>query len=495
MIHILGLALLSIVLSLEPSFVHAQSIDQNSVTRGTAPRAITRRMIPFTIIESGKYQLADNITFTKPGAAITIAADNVQLNLAAHSIELTDAKAIGIDVKSITEFVIENDNIKNTSSSPQTGFGIRVKGARKGLIQNVFTVNHLAGLRIEDSVDIRVEGSEFFHATEAGASVVASKNIAFTACAFDASGNGLKFSGANQDCSMMNCKVPSSKFQNLLVQQMNGMIVEGCLFTETGSGDPTKASLVQFGDAKPAQVCNDVIFKNCNIVNKSSNTAPEGLGIYQGSGFLVEDCVIDITNVGTDPAADLSCIHISNPGLGTGTIAKNVIIRNCVITGSPTDGIYPDTGPGGGAGSSNVLMEGCLVTGALKDGIFIAGTSDSTVRNCTVVNNGTNGIFIGETSPSNSVIDNVVSNNGASIIVSSLLPQGTGIGIASDSSKNMIQHNQVFNNATYGINDLGSSNHSYFNTAHGNITANYSAGITNVSAPGAAAKAGENISA
>ncbi len=460
---------------------------------GNTPIMISQAQIPITISQPGEYELAGNITYNGSGSAITVAANNVKLTLQ-FSISLSNPNATGILVRGASEFVIANDFIKNLSTGPQTGFGIHIENAQKGLIKNIFTINHKNGLLIESSRDIKVQGSEFFTAADASALVRSSTTIAFDSCTFDASAYGLTFSGSNKDCSVSNSAFPSAKLSNLLVQQMDGMLVDTCSFTNI-AGEATKANLVQFGDAAPTQVCNDVIIKNCTIVNKSTNKAPEGLGIYHGSGFLVESCVIDIDNTGQDPAADLSGIHISNPGLGNGTIATNVIIRQCVIQGPATDGIYPDTGPGGSAGSQNILIENCLVTGAQKDGIFLAGTGACTVRDNVVVNNGTNGIFVGETSVSNLIINNAISNNGSAIIRSSLLPRGNGIGIASDSSKNIIQGNQVYNNAVYGIDDLGTNNQSFFNTAYGNATANYSAGITNNSSPGAASKAAENISA
>jgi len=487
MIRLSRLALLSLVLSFQPTFF--ASAHDDTPTRGISPKLISQGDIPFTITKSGEYELTENVSLSGSGNAITIKANNVKLNLGSFSITLTNPAANGVLVEGCSEFVIESDSIHNTSSGNQTGCGILVRNVQKGLISGVFTKNHADGLRIKNSSDIRVQSSGFSHAKSNGASVINSKNVVFDACVFDGSKHGLTFSGANQDCSVLHSMFPSSKFTNLLVQQMSGMLVQDCSFSEV-DGNSKKPSLVQFGDKDPTQTCKDVILKNCTIVNKSTNTAPEGLGIYQGSGFLVESCVIDTTNVGQDPAADLSGIHISNPGLGT--IASNVIVRNCVIQGSPTDGIYPDTGPGGGAGSSGVLIEGCLVSGALKDGIFLAGTSASTVRDCTVVNNGTNGIFLGETCVSNAVVGNTVASNGFAIIGSSLLPQGAGIGITSDSSKNTVQYNQVFSNANNGINDLGAGDTFYYNTAYNNPT-NYSAGILNVSTPGAAAKAGENI--
>lgn len=456
---------------------------------------IRQKNIPFVITHPGEYHLVENIVFDGSGSAITIQADNVKLDLETFSITLTDNNATGILVQNVSEFEIKSDLIKNISLNPQNGFGIHIINATKGTIKNVFTLFHFNGLCIESSNNICIHYSRFSSAVHSGAYVVDSTNIIFENSVFVASGNGLTFSGANKDCMISNSEFPSATFSNLLVQQMDGMLIENCLFTNV-AGDPTKANLVQFGDADPAQLCHDIIFKKCTLVNRPAhtptlgNTAPEGLGIYQGSGFLVDSCLIDIDNTNQDPTIDLSGIHISNPGLGlAGTIASDVTIRNCIIQGPATNGLYPDVG------SSGIVIDNCLVTSALKDGIFLAGTTTSIVKNNTVVNNGTNGIFLGETSVANAVNNNLVSNNGFNPILTSLSPTGNGISIALDSSSNIVQYNQVFDNNINGIDDQGTGNQIYNNVAYANGSNNYFAATDTiiVSHPGDPVKTAQNI--
>lgn len=452
--------------------------------------------IPFAITKPGEYIVKENITYTGSGSAITIQADNVKLEFETSSLFLSDNNATGIFVQNASEFVIESDAITNTSLAPQNGTGIHIMNSTKGCVKDVFTVNHLNGIFIEDSSDIAVKNSQFFNALNADALIMNSINVDFSSCVFNQGGSGVIFNGANQDCSIVKSDFPDSIFSNLLAQQINGLLIEDCTFSNV-TGDPAKANLIQCGDAAPEQSCNDVIIKNCTITNRPAhspmlgNTAPEGLGIYQGSGFLIDSCIIDIDNTDQDPDADLSGIHISNPGLGAGTIASGVIVRDCIIQGPATNGLYPDVG------ATNIIIENCLVSGASKNGIFLAGTSACTVENNTVTNNGTNGIFIGETSIANAVTSNTVNANGFAPILSSIAPMGNGISIASDSSQNSIQYNTIFANAVNGINDLGTNNQIYNNRAYANSSGNYSAAtdIIVVNIPGNPALAAENISA
>jgi len=468
---------------------HPQEIVQCTCIK---PNLIYQNEIPFVITKSGEYRLAQNIFFNANGNAITIAANNVKLNLAEFSISLTN-NSTGIFVNNVSEFEIKSDAIESTNNT--NCIGIHVFNSNKGLIKNVFTQNHVNGLIIEKSGNIAIKDSQFYGAGNAAVLVKESTNIVFRNCEFAQSGNGLTFNGSNNNCQIYNCNFPSSAFANLRAQQINGLIVENCLFNNN-VGNPAKTALVQFGDAEPQQICKDVIFKNCTIINRptgnNKNTVMEGLGIYQGSGFLVESCVIDIDNTNQDPAADLSGIHVSNPGLGkNGTVASNVIIRNCIVQGPSTDGYYPDVG------TTGCVIENCLAVGALKDGIFLAGTKNSTIKNNTVVNNGTNGIFLGETSVSNSIYNNIVNNNGFNPITNSLPPLGNGIAIASDSSKNTVQYNEVFNNAKNGIDDQGTQNQIFYNKAYANANKNFNATTDSiiVNRPGRPCKSAENISA
>lgn len=450
--------------------------------------------IPLKITASGTYTLQENITYKDSEEAIKIESNNVIFDFNGFSLTLSKRKATGVLVKKVSDFTIKNDTIINKGCiRTQQGDGIKIVKSNQGIIQNSFTVQNNNGLHIKNSDNIQVLDSNFSQAKQAAALVEDSTNILFNNDVFEDSNNGLVLSGANENIVLNNSIFPSATFSNLLAQQVNNMMVENCTFVNV-DGDPSKLNLVQFGDADPSQVANDVTILNCIIRNRPApggNTSPEGLGLYQGSGFLVDSCVIDIDNTNQDPAADLSGIHISNPGLGiNGTVASNVIIRNCIIQGPATDGLYPDVG------SSNVLIENCLVSGAAKDGIFVAGTTGCTVINNTVVNNSTNGIFVGEVSPSNAIIANVVNNNGFNPITSSLPPFGNGISIASDSSLNIIQGNVVFNNAVNGIDNEGTNNQIFGNNAFGNANQNFHSVTTIVvSSAGTATLAGANISA
>jgi len=448
--------------------------------------------IPLTITTSGTYILQENVSYKGHHSAIKIKANNVTVDLNGFSVTVSKRRAHGILAKNVSNFTVQNGSIMDNAKQ-QWASDINIMNANQGTIQNISTMGNRNGLSIAQSNNIQVLDSNFSGSMQSAVMVMDSTNITFNNDMFADSNNGLMVSGNSANIMLSNSSFPTAAFSNLLVQQVNGMMVENSTFGNQG-GDPAKPNMVQFGDADPSQMANDVIISNSTIINRPAlggNTAPEGLGIYQGSGFIVDSCVIDIDNTGQDQAADLSGIHISNPGLGmNGTIASNVIVRNCIIQGPATDGLYPDVG------SSGVLLENNLVSGALKDGIFLAGTTNSTVVGNTVVNNGTNGIFLGEVSSSNSIMNNVVNGNGFNPITASLPPIGNGIAIASDSSMNIVEGNTVFNNSVDGIDNEGSNNQIIGNNASGNGNQNFhSVSPIIVSTAGASTLVGANISA
>ncbi len=410
---------------------------------------ICQEDIPLVIHKSGEYVLKQSIHYNNIGSAITIAADNVKLNLRNSSIRLGHCTANGIKVCNASEVVIEADKIINTCEYTQAGNGIEVENSNDVIIKHVMTENNYNGILIKNSSDVSVFQSQFLNAVNAGANVVASVDVLFDSCDFPGSlKNGALFTGANRDCRLVNCDFPNAQFTNLLVQQVTGMMVDDCSFTNVG-GDPYKSNLVQFGDVN-GQVASDVIFQECTIINRvGGNSNPEGLALTNVSGVLVDSSVIDIDNRGSNPEADRSAIHIGDgTGIQTGS---SVTIRNTICEGPAMNGFYPDSG------SLNIVIDNCLASNALKNGIFLAGTQAGVVTNCTVSNNGTNGIFIGEESANNACLNNVVTMNGFAIIESDT-PTGTGIGITGDSSYNLIQNNQVFSNAVMNIEDDGTNN-------------------------------------
>ena len=362
--------------------------------------------------------------------------------------------------QTLSEIVIESDAITSNATpiSPTAGVtAIYINNANAVTVKNASVENNFNGIHIVNSSNIEVTGCHILNAINGGAFVFGSTNVNFNDCVFSNSGYGILMDGENQDCVVRNCSFPSSILNNLLVLETSGLIVENCSFTNINTIN--HANLVRLGGPAPTQVCTNALIKNCTFVNFSlGNMFPEGLVLLSGSNFIVDSCIIQNNNTGQSLASGLSGIHVSNPAIGAS--ATGAIIRNCVISGSPVNGIFLDSG------TESCLIENNLISGALNAGILFNGATCITVTNNTVCSNGTFGLSLAKTSTSNAIIDNVFNSN----TESGIFIQGAIPGF-STSSANLIQNNKVFNNFSIGINNQGRPTNQIFgNTAFNNGT-------------------------
>ncbi len=485
-----------------------------SVMHSYATPAIPIFSVPFPITASGTYQLQNNVTFTPTAlnpVAIPISASNVVLDLGNFSITYLDGTpntlpATGIIVKpSFSDIIIQNGSLLNTKANQANDFGIIIQGANKVNVSKVHTDGSSIGLDVENSTDVRVYGSQFSNANPAGAStpsgafVSGSTDVVFDTDVFNNDGFGIFFNdagvttagGLNQDCKVVNCSIPNAATQNLVALQLNGLLIDSCLFGNNTTSNTT--NLVQLGGGASDQIVNDAIVRNSSFTNAltglANGTAQEGLLIAQGQNFLVDSNVFLNNNLGQDKVCqDFSGIHVA----GQGVPVAGFVIRNNVVQGPAIDGIYPDIG------SSNGLIEYNLTTGVQKDGILLDGTSFTTVQYNTSSNNGRNGIGLAQTSTFNTIWYNVASGNGVDgifISTGGLNPAGCPGGPFDPSTNNSVQHNQVAGNGNFGVeNQGGCTNEVWYNTAFSNTNGNYfPERHTVINTPGKPALAAENI--
>ncbi len=503
--------------------IHADEFDFELETSNAAPhilrgykdsdhetRVICQRDIPFVARKSGVYRLDESVHWDHAGAAITISASNVKLQLHAASICLADPNGVGILVnnpnQTVTEVSISGDAIRFTSPTVQNGMGIVIQNAQKVNIEDVFVVGGFNGLRVQNSIDVEVSGSELSNSIDAAIYVSNSACVSFVDTSVMNAGLGVLFTneqGPNQDSKIVDCCFSDTITQNVLALQINGLIIDRCAFTNTGPFNTE--NLVQLGSGLSDQFVTNATVRNSTFTNRAVvGSSLEGLALVNGQNFLVDSCVFSNNNAG-QPALcnDFSGIHIA----GSGFPVSGFVIRNCVIQGTSIDGIYPDIL------STNGLIERNLTSGVLKDGILLDGTTFTTVQYNTSCNNGRNGVGLAQTSTSNAVLNNVTSGNAADgifISTGGLNPAGCPGGPFDPSINNTVQYNTSFSNGTtgvttvgFGINDQASAggstalNKVFYNTAYNNIAGEYNGvlPITTIVAPGDAAVAGQNIEA
>jgi parallel beta-helix repeat protein len=465
------------------SLLEPKEVACSAHTPSKDPHIITQKDLPFTIEESGEYELGQNLTFREEGAAITIAfAHNVKLRFKNFSIKLGQPEATGIAIHDSTEVTIENDAIKHSCEASQgaTGTGISVTHSRKIVLSDLFLVNNGYGLIVDNSQDVVIRGSDFLKANIAGALVKGSTNVVFAHCVFSDNRIGLVWASAtkpNQDGKILDCSFPNATgLTNLLAQQINGLMISGSSFSSAGGTLGVTRNLAQLGDLDAEAQCNDVRIQDVTFISRSENNRTlEGLALINGSGFLLDSAVFDTDNTGETLTGTLAGLHI---GTSQGITYSNGIIRNIIVQGSPLVGIFLDQG------TSGIIFEDSLVTGALTHGILFSKATLNSVQESTIRNNDKVGILVKGSSSLNALLYNTVQKN------------TIGIQIEAGSSNNTIQNSTIFGNSTSGISDAGTGSQIWNNTAFNNNSQNYITPLANpavVVSPGATALTGQNI--
>lgn len=145
-------------------------------------------------------------------------------------------------------------------------------------------------------------------------------------------------------------------------------------------------------------------------------------------------------------------------GKGAGWTADNNIIRDCVISNVPTDGIEL-------LASRNNLVEGCTITNAGGHGIQLAKAStsaatpnktsnDNVIRNNTIDNSGQDGINI-NAGDRNQLTGNMITNSSNITASRDGIRIGTSDNIACDDNSvngNTATDNQATKTQSYGLN-------------------------------------------
>ena len=412
--------------------------------------------VPYVISEPGKYMLCKDVTYTGTGAAITISSSDVELNLFAHNITLTDPAATGIDIfkgdtpeDRICCIRITNDSIKNTSLDPQTGNGIHIRNACKVQLHNLFTVNHEDGLLIENSQDIMVESCQFYNAQIWGAQVHGSSLVTFEKCTFKDNDTSLEITvfmppdAANipcQDIKILNCSFPNAfDTTHIDAQAFDGLIIEHTTFSVTAN---TNEDMLFLNGSNS-------IIKCCTF---STDQVIDSILDFRGSGIIIESCLFESTFLDPIPTND----HLINL---FGSL--DVLIKGCTITGSATKrGIRSFF-------ASNVLIQDTLIQNCFR-GIELEGAFANTIERCIVSNCASSGIFLTNGATANVVTDCLITNTSTNITS----PAEGGIHFEADfvSTDNVIKNNAVSrNNEGIKVTATNDSNTIFNNDVMGNL--------------------------
>jgi len=473
------------------------------------------KKLPVTIRKSGHYCLARDFDLTDPrytGAAITVTADNVDINFKNHTLTLNSALT-GVAATGVSNLAVHNGTITTpTPSTVATSNAFNYISVTDASFKEMVCLNTRNGTQLAACVDqlfvnctfdghnfgifvssngletITVENCEFgslivsggiadftggegfvihncrffapIFACFLGPKDINLSNIEVSDCEFTNSsfcltlGNNTgSFSTACQNAEIRNCRFANMPAIGINFQNCVGALVENCLLEATSSNF---ANLIQLDTFSPTLVVNDIIIRNCTLSNLQSAAGFDNLIMAGAQGVLVEGCIFD-TNTSETGGYFPANVHIVGDFNGDSLqTSSDIKLVNCIMRNQACFGIYCDGSAfnSGGIAPIGVEIDNCLVDGALNGGIVLDNAEAVTIKDCEVTNTISGpGIFVTDGAQFNTIWNNTVVNN-----------VNQGILIDATSSHNSIVDNIVSDNELDGLSIASSPN-----TAQGNI--------------------------
>lgn len=306
--------------------------------------------VPFTITEPGIYSLCEDLRSVSPAPVINITGDNVLLNLACHSIIVTQSSmtSVGVGVSG-DRVVVRNGSL--VASEGDAGlspiFLLNIIGTHGGVIEdlsfsgtsdpiNSFNIGS-AGVRVVNSTNLVVSDCTFQNIS-VGATIITSTQIIVADCKFENTTQAAFFPGAmSAGITCDHCQFTGGRFSRI----SGGDNVTLCRFVGVRSTLGLSAVTIDAADGS-----QDVVVRDCEI---NGTEFPGEIGIE------------------VVPA-------IAGPGVVTGVILENCMVNN-------TDG------HGMSITGTNIVVRSCTVNSAGGSGIIVAGSSFNVfVQNCEAAN-------------------------------------------------------------------------------------------------------------
>lgn len=350
------------------------------------PTSIRKEDIPFVITQPGYYCLADDFTSIDPILIQIVGTHNVQLNLTAHTFDMSGQSNVAIEVNSCSSVQIMNGSIQNSAPG---GMGIHIcNGSQKVSIDGITTNNCATGVKIEDSNSVTINNSLFKNG-QIGIECLAATNSCYdfvikkSSCINNTTTGIQLMGGAStilseikiRECHILNDSVNTSSTQptyGIQVAQTRGLTIQEVTLDTNSYG-------ISFTNA-------------CNIKithTKVLNTAFTAIETFNSSGTALQDHIQSyiFDTVTIDGAAqNMALAHCSN-----------VTLKNCHLLNATQSAVSLTD-------CSTVHMDGSIFSTQLSSSDIVAIGSNSaidsvnTVRmsNCVISGSGLNGIHIAQ---------------------------------------------------------------------------------------------------
>lgn len=241
------------------------------------------------------------------------------------------------------------------------------------------------------------------------------------------------------------CQLVESQDSALSIAQVVAAIIESSMLSNVLGSN---AAIVQIGGTG-AIPCDTVRINQCTISNWVSGNNLNGISVTNTSNLLIEHTTISPANATSGNGIILS----GNNG--------QCVLRDCLITGNPGNGISIQNIPNSSA--NETIIDNCHIPKTVNNGITMNNTQNCIIKN-SAIKDSTAAISI--TSGTNITIANNILTN--CYMYGIYLDSGTSDCGVRDNTICGIR-NKVNLNST-GIQNLGQNNAIYHNYAYNNST-------------------------
>ena len=290
--------------------------------------------LPFVVTISGAYYLTTNLTGVSGTNGITIAVQNVTLDL--NGFTLTGVAGASNGITTATTFGWQGITVRNGKIFNWPGAGVNVSGAE--------------GAQLEE-LTVKSCGQ--------GGIVLGGRSTIANCISETSVGVGIT---AGTACQLINCLSVGNSGYGIICAR--NCVLNNCLGSQNSGGG----------------IGTDV---GCTL-SACSAYANLGTGINVNEASIIKDCSVFQNNTDGILARRGSvisgCLVVSNSSNGL-NLFDNCTVANCTITGNTSDGIDGDP--------ANTI-NGCTVVANGNIGIYVL--DGSSVLNCTVKNNLQEGI-------------------------------------------------------------------------------------------------------
>ena len=398
----------------------------------------------------GIYVFTDDVIFnTVSAAAITIASNDVTIDMNGKTLISNMPGQIGINIVTLIPAVNNNNNfynivIKNGTFDSFDRFGIMVNGGERNITLENLTI--ICGVPISSGPQIPT-GIFFNGNSSAPISEIAIKN-----CRIVEGRYGILASTVS-NVELLDTVLSENFSSGALLIQSNLWDIRNCTFSHQLAFDAAGSA------GLTAKGCTLFNIKNCHFsYNVSTIPAVPVAGVNfvgmpnaMSGSHILENCtfssnaattgsVAGVQLVNTQSCVFRNCIANGNASLGSSAAGFSVItsssgnaFENCVADGNYTNG--PVVGAGFNIASGDNFVFNCIANGnqslggGAGNGIFVTSFAPGClVQNCLAIDNSTNGFINDSTSAfiGNFATQNGVANfAGAGIIGSIPIPNGT----------------------------------------------------------------------